>query len=759
MKKAAATLLLCLLAALFLPAPTLASVSVIGAGAGDAERIYVAGNPDFYPVESYRAEEGAYVGAGPAFLQLVADRTGLSFAYIRAGAMDRRITLARNNQVDVLFASSEETSVLAAGDEKIRLFSIWKEGELIDVYCVFTAVLDAEKRAAIRSVAESLTQEEILALLMSDAAPTASRGYDLKMIMIAGAALLLILVIVAVLTVALVRRKRRQIPLTDGVTEIGNRQYFVSTFHSAVQDVAWELYYVVHFAFDVDAVNISCGSEEADKILRFAAETITQRMKGNEFCARVGSGAFAAAIYCSNAEQAEARVDEILRALNAYSGKYKNGDKAPLFHAGVCMLDDDDKNPDKLLYNVNQAYHRAVAERKPMVFADRGVLQEQQIRAAIREQAGEAVKRQEFIPYVQLIVRAEDGVICGGELLSRWQSRPHGLLQPELYLPILQETGWIGEHDLLMLEEGCKLLQEWNRQRKPWFLLCNFSHITLSDAKIAEKIWSVSNRYFFPRERLVLEVSKAALEKNRGGVLHNVARLKEAGFRIGLEGFAGKEEENADLRDARADLVKLDQRLPAAELSKAVQQCVAQRAQTLCAGIEDEARQEAACAAGCAYAQGFYYARPLPLRELEGFAAQYAPKASRPPEPAAEQALNKEEETKIIPIMQERQEAIAVNQTMPEPSVFEAPKINQQPRELPLPHAVPVEESSVYAVQPEHAAPAPAEARAAIDWEPKSEKDKNMLQILYGPYRLDLPENIDIDAVTEILRSLQKVIE
>gem|GEM_PF-2366181 len=801
------TILICMCALLCVsPIPLFAGVNVTTDGAADIPCLYVAGCPDNYPVESYDADSGTYVGAGPAFLQLVSERTGLEFTYIRAGEQDRRETLARNSQVDLMFASSDEASIIALGQETVKLFSVMNNGSPTDVCCVFTSVSGENDRAAIRAVAESLTRDEVSMLLSSGSTNIVRRQTFNHMFILMAAALALALAGIVALSVILLRKKRNNTTLMDTATKIGNRQYFIRTFQTMISDPSRELYYVVHFAFDIDWVNGSYGTEESDEILRYAADTITQRMKDNEFCARIGGGSFAAAIYSNGIEQARGRVEEILRVLNAYSGKYKRGEMMALFHAGICALALDDKNAEKVLYNTDQAYHRALEEKKDYAFVSHDMLDEYKARVSIREQAAEALEQHAFTPYVQFIVSTEDESICGGELLSRWQNRLYGLLNPETYVPILQDMGLIVEHDLLMLEEACRLLHQWHSDGKDRFLTCNLTRVTLSDPSIVSRITATAKKYNFPREQLFLEVTEDMLEENKESALRNISKLKQNGFRIALDDFSSGYTSVSNLYEYSVDLVKLDRQMildaeqgkqASALMTEIARLCHELQILVLAEGVETREQADQIRETSCDYIQGFRYARPLPLRELDNFEEQYrqrtdfgpvkrkkafAAAGSEKPVPAAENVPSA-----AVPVAAPvAAQPAATEPVRPaEPAVYAekaAPAENVVPFVAPAPAApaaqpapaapatpvAPVAQPApaTPAAQPAPAAPAapvaqPAPAAPAAPAAqpapaiPAAEPAVPMLKVQYGLYTLDLPGDIDMNSVFVILQAIQ----
>ena len=623
------------------PTRSYAAAGVTNNGAAERESVYVAGAPDNYPVESYDADSGAYVGATTEFLSLVEEKSDLSFVYIRAGEQDRREALAGNSQVDMFFALESESDLLKLGVEKSKLFSVTKDGKPTDVYCVFTTVSGERERTAIRSVSEGLTKDDVANLLTADSSELMSQRRFHIILIALGAAFLCTLVALTVFLVLFFRRRKKNDALVDSTTEVGNKKYFIQMFSTTISDQTRELYYIVHFAFAIDWVNRNFGTDKSDEILRYAADTIKQRLKNNEFCARIGGGSFAAAIYSNGMTQTERRVEEILRVLNAYGENNKSVEVNALFHAGVCALAIDDKSAEKVLYNADQAYHRAVELKKDYVFVNHDVLDEYKTKVSIREQAGEAIEHHEFTPYVQFIVNASDGAICGGELLSRWENRLYGLLTPGNYISILQDMGLIVRHDLLILEEACRLLEMWQLRGKNYFLTCNLTRVTISDKTIVDKIESIANKYKFPKEKLVLEVTEDSIEEDKDSALKNILTLKGKGYRVALDDFSTGYTAVSNIYEYAVELVKLDRRMisdadhdpqAAALIKEITELCHKLGIRVLAEGVETEEQVRKIKIANCDYMQGFFFIRALPLRELDGFESGYTAKTVSVPE-------------------------------------------------------------------------------------------------------------------------------
>lgn len=473
------------------------------------------------------------------------------------------------------------------------------------------------------------------AAVRADTAADAAAASDpMLLVTLLGIFSVLMTAVALVLLVLLLRGRKRAADSrgVDAVTGLGNQEQFYARFHEAVTDQTREQYYVNLFAFDLEHLGESCGSKETGRILRHAAAVLQKRMQEGEFCARVGGGAFAAALRCDDAELAQKRVEEILAALNAYRGQYRPKEGELLFRAGVCVLGEEAKSADETLYDGERAYRLAAEQGEAIAFADSEVLERQRIKSSVRAQVREGLARREFMPYVQFIVSTADSSICGGELLSRWQNRMYGLMNPGEYVSIIQEMGLISELDLEMLEEACRILEGWNREGKPYFLNTNLSRITISDPELCDKILRMTEKYEFPRRRMVLEVTEDALEENKEVALQNMAALKAKGFRIALDDFSAGYSSVTNLYEYDVDIVKIDRQMfvmaeeeaqAATLLNEVARLAHKLNIEVLGEGVENAAQDTLARNAKCEYIQGYYYARPLPVRELDSFAQSY----------------------------------------------------------------------------------------------------------------------------------------
>ena len=609
-----------------------AEVGFSSDGAVPGESIVIAGAPDNYPYEYYDRKTDTYRGMIPELLKSLSEKNGVSFTYVFCGDEDRRAELCRDDQVEIAFAFSYETDVISSASQTYKWISINREGGLSNLCCVFSEAADSSVMKKMSSMLDSVTDKQFVSSFGSATDWHENDNDFLWLAIVLGSLLFAAAVALLILAVANRRFKKKSDEdyLTDRLTNIGNNEFFSHNYSTYINDSIRNLYAVAYYSFDIAHINEFSGRDEADRLLRYAAEIISDQMEDNDFCARISGCSFAAAFRCENTEIMETKVIEVLRKLNDYDARYGKN-TGVFFRAGVYHLSQDDRTAEKSVFNANQAYHSAVADKVPYVIANRKVLVDHDIRASMREQLTSAFDNHEFIPFIQFVVNASDGSIAGGEVLSRWDNIKLGLLLPEMYIADIVEMGYISKFDLFIFEETCRLLEAWKNKNR-CFLSCNLSRLTVSDPTTFEKIVAIAGKYDFDREKLVLEITEDYVEEDKEIAIDTINRFREFGFRIALDDFSSGYTSVTNFYEYNVDIIKVDRRmLLISEKNSRAEKLFGDlvlmahdfNVKVTVEGVENAEQNEIAIKTGCDYIQGFKYSRPIPLREIETFLNKY----------------------------------------------------------------------------------------------------------------------------------------
>ena len=596
--------------------------------AGGPDCVYVAGNPDWYPVEYYDRDAKCYAGVLPELLELVSEKTGLNFTYVSAGEEDQRLRLAKNGQVEMVSGyawDAEELRDYSMTESRIVL-TIPQEQQAIQVCFAFTDIAGDGLIAAVEGALDEISGDELAGIAVSTVMESGGERTLRWLLPVGLGALILLAAVIAVLAVQRRRYKKaaEQDERYDLVTGFGNKKFFTERFEKFIPDQYRGIYCVVFIGFDIARVNQYYGEAAAEDQLVFAENELMKSTADNEFAARVSGGGFAVARPSSGEAEASMWTRELLSRLNQYAETYGK-DYHPNFRAGIYMLQPSDRDCETVLFNARQGYQLAVNSDADFAFSRGEMLSQENEKRMLKKQTLEAIRNGEFKMFLQFIICSEDGKISGAEALSRWEHPQKGLLYPGNYIDLMESEDTIQELDFYIFEESCRQLEAWEKEGKRVSISCNFTRGTIEQENFISRLWETAERYFFDRTYLIIEITEDVAEKSRKTVFENITKCKKLGFRIALDDIGSGYTSFSDLRDYPIDIVKIDKSIlnaavdanGVALLDGMVALVHSLHVKALCEGVETEQQAELLRRLGCDYMQGYHFFRPLPKKEAE----------------------------------------------------------------------------------------------------------------------------------------------
>ncbi|MGN0494080.1 MAG: EAL domain-containing protein [Acutalibacteraceae bacterium] len=592
--------------------------------------VYIAGNPDMFPIEYYDSETKSYMGILPDLYAEISQSTGVDFTYIRSGSENEQNRLAKNRQAEII--SAHIKGKIEELNSEVLLTSFEKEGETAEVCIGFTDIADSALVASVKEALEKIPDSELLALaLKSSVQPRKNvsvRGF------IAVTALLLI--IIAVLVFLNIRRKIKakknlRNVLTDPLTGIGNAKYFEQTMKHIITPVSYSLYYIAYLSFDAQKAEKYFGTAEAEEIQRFAANTLASLAGELDFTARISDGVFLYAFQAPSEGTAGARIGELIDKLNDCDEKFAKEYRA-IFKAGIFHMTEANMPFETVLLNSRQGCNYAENNKLPYAFADDKLLSEEASKARLQRKLADAIKNNEFKLYMQFIVDAKSGRITGAEALSRWQNTEEGILSPSRYIEAMHTSGVIKRLDFCIFEQVCRQLEEWSKtDKRDLWISCNFTRVTVSEGDFLKQIKETSDKYSFDRDKLVIEFTEDSLADDKATAYQNILACKKAGFKIALDDLGSGYSSFSDLCDYPIDIIKIDRHIVAKSVTprgNALLRGITKLAhdlgiKVLCEGVETEKENNNSKNAECDFIQGYYYSRVLPQEETDTFISKY----------------------------------------------------------------------------------------------------------------------------------------
>ncbi len=238
-----------------------------------------------------------------------------------------------------------------------------------------------------------------------------------------------------------------------------------------------------------------------------------------------------------------------------------------------------------------------------------------------------AFEKGQFEPYFQAIVSMETGDIAGFEVLIRWIHPVRGLVAPDAFIGVMEETGLIVPIGLWIFDAACQALARLQERHdrhephaQPLYLSINASSRQFLDPHFIGQVGGVINRHNVDPRQIVVEITENVLMENPEHAALSLERLKELGLRISVDDFGTGYSSLNYLHRFPIDVLKIDRAFVSSMLlnrkSMGIVRAITElarvvRMDVVAEGIEEEAQLRPLQEFGCRYGQGFLFSRPL----------------------------------------------------------------------------------------------------------------------------------------------------
>jgi diguanylate cyclase (GGDEF)-like protein/PAS domain S-box-containing protein len=433
---------------------------------------------------------------------------------------------------------------------------------------------------------------------------------------------------------ALEGRLRHQ-ALHDPLTGLPNRTLFVDRLGQALGRTRRQRERQAAVLFmDLDnfkSVNDSLGHGVGDLLLVAVAERLKGCLRPEDTLARFGGDEFVVLLEGTESPDEAVRVAE--RIAEGFGDPFRLGDRELYASAsiGIATGDARTKSPENMLRDADTAMYRAKDGGLQYSLFDPGMHERAMGRLELENDLRRAIERDEFVVHYQPIVRLDDRSVRGVEALVRWQHPERGLLNPDEFIPVAEESGLVVPMGEAVLEEACQRAKGWqdaNPKIPPLVLSVNLSARQLARPDLAETVEGVLGRTGFDGDCLDLDVTETVYIKVLEGNTVALDRLRASGVRISIDDFGMGYSSLAYLKRLPADVLKIDKSfvrgLGEDAEDTAIVGMVVGLAHTLgmevvAEGVEAEEQAALLEEMGCDFAQGFYFSRPLPPEDVPEF--------------------------------------------------------------------------------------------------------------------------------------------
>ncbi|MBX4864380.1 EAL domain-containing protein [Rhizobium bangladeshense] len=445
----------------------------------------------------------------------------------------------------------------------------------------------------------------------------------------------------------------RQLALHDVLTDLPNRALFAMRFDECLAETQNSTERSAVALLDLDrfkAVNDTFGHAAGDELIRMAAERIRSLLRPGDTLARLGGDEFA--LLLRDIKDHDHVLPAICEAIVTELGK-----PFPLLRGeavarvggsiGVTVVPDAGRNADDIMRYADVALYEAKMggrgqwrlyspsmdggrnARDILKNELRDVLAKGTASSADGPQSDPIVNGPDFGSlevYYQTVHRAEAGYSASGaEALVRWRHSQRGLLTPASFIPVAEEGGLIDALGFWVLREACRAACQWPENT---FVAVNVSPAQLRRPNFAEEVFAVLQETGLPPSRLELELTESSLIEDNSDVYTVLRSLRSRGVQISLDDFGTGFSCLSHLVRFDIDRIKIDRSFVSQLGTKANGAAIIGAIVTLsrnlgisttAEGVETEYQRDFLAALGCTDLQGYFFSKPVPLRDLDSF--------------------------------------------------------------------------------------------------------------------------------------------
>ncbi len=448
----------------------------------------------------------------------------------------------------------------------------------------------------------------------------------------------LIITVLVVVYLVLVSRNARHVELAnqrvlelariDALTGLANRAVFLQQLEAAVENRGRGGTFAV-LMLDLDRfknVNDSLGHAAGDALLRGVATRLRSALRGTDLLARLGGDEFAI-IQASCDNQRMGSVDLAARICRCIAEPFLLlGRQVEVgTSVGIAMVPEHGNDREQLLRKADLAMYRSKsAGRNCFTIYNEAMSEELEARNTLEADLRDAIACCRFEIHYQPFFDVQSGGRQGYEALVRWRHPTRGLVPPDQFIPLAEETGLIVPLGEWVLRQACDDATSWPEGIK---VAVNLSPVQFKQADLFDVIQSALANSGLPPERLEIELTESVLLEQEAENHVFMQKLKRIGISLALDDFGTGYSSLSCLTAFPFDKIKIDKsfisNLTKLDKSSAIISSVVTLASGLnisvtAEGVETSEQFERLRTLGVHFAQGYLLGRPVPIGELEG---------------------------------------------------------------------------------------------------------------------------------------------
>ncbi|WP_430460419.1 EAL domain-containing protein [Thalassolituus sp. LLYu03] len=424
----------------------------------------------------------------------------------------------------------------------------------------------------------------------------------------------------------------------DPLTGLANRRLFRNRLEKAVKSVLRSGSSMALMFLDMDQfkrVNDTLGHDAGDILLKEVANRLSNTVRENDTVSRIGGDEFTILLTDVHHTSDVLVVAEKLLYAMAKPIRIKGQDIVTTVSIGITLTPEDSTDANTLMKNADLAMYRAKElGRNNFQFFSEDMNHSILEHLSLEKEINEAIARQQFSLVFQPKISLFDFGITGVETLIRWQHPEKGMITPDRFIPVAEETGQILEIGSWVLEQSCRQISSLIRSRvlpANAKVAVNLSARQFTDPYLLQRIRNVLEITAIPPQCLELEITESTLMEDVESAIQIMQEIKKTGVTIAIDDFGTGYSSLAYIKRFPIDVLKVDRSfvmdIPGDKNDMAITAAVIAMAHKLsltvvAEGVETQEQLQFLRQNNCDEGQGYLFSRPLSLGQLHQFLSE-----------------------------------------------------------------------------------------------------------------------------------------
>jgi diguanylate cyclase (GGDEF)-like protein len=416
--------------------------------------------------------------------------------------------------------------------------------------------------------------------------------------------------------------------LFDPLTNLPNRSLFFDRVDRALSVSRRDGREVAILMLDLNRfrdINNVLSHKAGDQLLREVTERLREAVRTSDTLARLGADEFA--VLMPTGASAAGAMGMADRLLNALMAPYTIHEQKIAVGAsvGIAIAPKHGMDSSTLLRHAESACHDAKRDNSGYAIFAGDDPTESLRQLSLASDLRNAVANNELVLFYQPKVSFETGQVCGVEALTRWRHPEHGLVPPDRFIPLAEQTGVIEPLTTWLLNEALRQRSAWNEQDLALPVSVNLSPVTLHDERFSDQVAELLTRWDVSPHDLILEITESAIMSDVVRATQTVSRLNDMGVHISIDDFGTGYTSFSYIRKLAVGEIKIDKsfvfNMRTANDDAVIVRTIIEMGKSLglnvvAEGVEDEETLNVLRSLGCNCCQGYFISEPLDAQTL-----------------------------------------------------------------------------------------------------------------------------------------------